>query len=49
MRKFYFGLSTPLHDPGIALVDSDGDSLFAESVERSLPYKRAYGLAAARD
>jgi predicted NodU family carbamoyl transferase len=49
MQKFYFGLSTTFHDPGIALVNSDGDILFAESAERSLPYKRAYGLAAARD
>jgi carbamoyltransferase len=46
MQKFYFGLSTTFHDPGIALVNSDGDILFAESAERPLQYKRAYGLAA---
>jgi predicted NodU family carbamoyl transferase len=46
MQKFYFGLSTTFHDPGIALVNSDGDILFAESAERSLTRKRAYGLAA---
>ena len=49
MQKFYFGLSTTFHDPGIALVNGNGDILFAESAERSLQYKRAYGLAAARD
>jgi predicted NodU family carbamoyl transferase len=46
MQKFYFGLSTTFQDPAIALVNSDGDILFAELAERSVQYKRAYGLAA---
>jgi predicted NodU family carbamoyl transferase len=46
MQKFYFGLSTTFHDPGIALVNGHGDILFAESAERFLQYKRAYGFAA---
>ena len=46
MEKFYFGLSTTFHDPALALVNSAGEILFAESAERYLQYKRAYGLAA---
>jgi carbamoyltransferase len=46
MRRFYFGLSTTFHDPALALVNDDGEIIFAESAERCLQYKRAYGLAA---
>ena len=46
MRRFYIGLSTTFHDPALALVNDDGEILFAESSERHLQYKRAYGLAA---
>jgi carbamoyltransferase len=50
MPKFYFGLSTTFHDPALALVNDDGEVVFAEAGERCLQYKRAYGLAAdARD
>jgi carbamoyltransferase len=45
-RRFYFGLSTTFHDPALALVNSDGEVIFAEAAERCLKYKRAYGLAA---
>jgi predicted NodU family carbamoyl transferase len=43
-RRFYFGLSTTFHDPALALVNSDGEVIFAEAAERCLKYKRAYGL-----
>jgi hypothetical protein len=46
MARFYFGLSTTFHDPALSLVNDDGEVVFAESVERCLLYKRAYGLAA---
>jgi carbamoyltransferase len=45
-RRFYIGLSTTFHDPALALVNTDGEVIFAESAERCLKYKRAYGLAA---
>lgn len=43
--RFYIGLSTSGHDPSFAVVDSDGRLLFAESSERYLQDKRAWGAA----
>jgi carbamoyltransferase len=38
--KLYFGLCTTYHDPAFALVDEQGQVVFAEAAERSLQYKR---------
>ncbi|GJD47512.1 hypothetical protein OPKNFCMD_0220 [Methylobacterium crusticola] len=39
--RYYLGLATTFHDPGLALVGPDGAVLFAEATERYLQYKRA--------
>lgn len=41
-QKYYIGLANTFHDPAIALVNSDGQVLFAEASERPLQQKRAY-------
>lgn len=38
---FTIGLATTFHDPAIAILDPDGQVLFAEATERFLQYKRA--------
>jgi carbamoyltransferase len=38
---FTIGLATTFHDPAIAILDPDGEVLFAEAAERYLQYKRA--------
>ncbi len=40
-NKFYIGLSVTYHDSALAIVDEQGEILFAESTERYLQYKRA--------
>lgn len=40
-KKYYIGLSTTYHDPALAIIDGDGEILFAEATERHLQYKRA--------
>ena len=45
-QKYYVGLATTYHDPAIALVNSEGDVLFAEATERPLQQKRAFSAAA---
>ncbi len=40
-NTLYPGLSSSQHDPAIAIVDSSGVVIFAESNERSLKNKRA--------
>lgn len=40
-EKYYIGLSVTYHDSAIALLDGQGDVLFAEASERYLQYKRA--------
>ena len=42
----YIGLSTGVHDPALAIVDSAGEPLFAEARERSSQCKRGYNLPA---
>ena len=42
MRRNYIGLANTLHDPSVAVVNSDGDLLFAEALERPLQNKRAW-------
>ncbi|MCI0666731.1 MAG: nodulation protein nolNO [Methylococcaceae bacterium] len=41
MKRYYIGLSVSTHDPALAIVDQDGETLFAEATERFLQYKRA--------
>jgi carbamoyltransferase len=41
MKKYYIGLSVTYHDPGLAIVDDNGEVLFAEATERYLQSKRA--------
>ena len=38
----YIGLSTSVHDPALAFVDSCGEIVFAEATERFLQKKRAW-------
>ena len=45
MSTWYLGLSTSGHDPALALVDAEGQVVFAEATERFLQDKRAWGLA----
>ncbi|MFC1749794.1 nodulation protein nolNO, partial [Pseudomonadota bacterium] len=46
MGKYYIGLATSVHDPAIAIVNSDGDVVYAEATERYLQNKRALFCAA---
>lgn len=41
MKKYYIGLSVTYHDPALAMVDDQGEVLFAEATERHLQNKRA--------
>jgi carbamoyltransferase len=45
-EKFYVGLGTSYHDPAIAVVDPEGEIVFAEASERAVGDKRAVGCAA---
>lgn len=40
-KRFYLGLSVTFHDPALAIVDAQGQPLFAEASERALQNKRA--------
>lgn len=42
-RRYYIGLSTTMHDPAIAIMDGEGNILFAEASERYYQNKRAIG------
>ena len=41
----YIGLACTYHDPAIAVVNGDGEVMFAEAAERPLQAKRAYHCA----
>jgi carbamoyltransferase len=41
MKKYYLGLSVTYHDPALAIVNADGEILYAEATERPLQNKRA--------
>ncbi len=41
MSKYYIGLSVTYHDPALAIIDAQGQVLFAEATERYLQNKRA--------
>lgn len=45
MGKYYIGLSVTYHDPALAIVDEEGNTVFAEATERYLQYKRALNCA----
>lgn len=46
MAKYYIGLANSFHDPAIAIVNEDGEVVFAEATERYLQNKRARGCVA---
>ncbi|MGZ8240150.1 MAG: carbamoyltransferase family protein [Methylobacter sp.] len=41
MNKYYIGLSVTYHDSALAIIDTQGEVLFAEATERYLQNKRA--------
>lgn len=44
--KYFIGLNSTLHDPSLAIIDSEGQVVFAESTERYLQQKRGIGSQA---
>ncbi|SMF94933.1 carbamoyltransferase [Methylomagnum ishizawai] len=42
---YYLGLCNTYHDPALAIVDAEGNVLYAEATERYLQYKRALNHA----
>lgn len=46
MKKYYIGLSVTYHDPALAIVNDQGEVLFAEATERYLQNKRALNCPA---
>lgn len=46
MKKYYIGLSITYHDPALAIVDDQGEVLFAEATERYMQNKRALNCEA---
>ncbi|MCK5121116.1 MAG: nodulation protein nolNO, partial [Methylococcales bacterium] len=46
MAKYYIGLSITYHDPALAIVDDQGNVLFAEATERYMQNKRALNCEA---
>ncbi|MDF5707244.1 MAG: carbamoyltransferase C-terminal domain-containing protein [Nostoc sp. S4] len=44
MNRYYIGLANTCHDPAIAIVDSTGQVVFAEALERYLQNKRAWDV-----
>ncbi len=44
--KYYIGLSVTYHDPALAIIDEQGNVLFAEATERYMQNKRALNCAA---
>jgi carbamoyltransferase len=45
-KRYYIGLSSSFHDPSIAIVNPDGEVVFAEATERYLQNKRAWNCPA---
>ncbi|MEE9398442.1 MAG: carbamoyltransferase C-terminal domain-containing protein [Methylococcales bacterium] len=41
MKKYYIGLSITYHDSALAIINDQGEVLFAEATERYMQYKRA--------
>ncbi|KAF3983929.1 MAG: nodulation protein nolNO [Methylococcales symbiont of Hymedesmia sp. n. MRB-2018] len=46
MTKYYMGLSITYHDPALAILDTQGNILFAEATERYMQNKRALNCEA---
>jgi carbamoyltransferase len=46
VKKYYIGLSVTYHDPALAIVDGQGNVLFAEATERYMQNKRALNCEA---
>ncbi|MCK4841521.1 MAG: nodulation protein nolNO [Methylococcales bacterium] len=46
MNKYYIGLSITYHDPALAIIDEQGNVLFAEATERYMQNKRALNCQA---
>lgn len=44
-KRIYVGLANSVHDSAMAIVDEDGNVLFAEGTERYLQNKRAIGVS----
>jgi carbamoyltransferase len=44
LRRNYIGLANSFHDSAIAIVDADGNLIFAEATERHLQQKRAINV-----
>ena len=42
-KRYYIGLATTMHDPALAILDEQGNILFAEASERYYQNKRAIG------
>src|ERR1044072_1220457 len=45
MMRNYLGLASTFHDSAVAIVDADGEVVFAEATERPLQAKRALNVA----
>jgi carbamoyltransferase len=45
MKTYYIGLATTFHDPALAIVNSEGEIVFAEATERYYQNKRAINVA----
>lgn len=45
-ERYYIGIGSTFHDPSLAIVDGEGNVLFAEASERHYQNKRAIGLPA---
>jgi carbamoyltransferase len=45
MKKNYIGLATTLHDSALAVVNHDGELVFAEATERYMQNKRAMNIS----
>lgn len=48
-EKIYVGLNDNFHDPSICILNSRGELLFAEGIERPLQFKRGLGCPADMD
>ena len=44
-KRIYVGLANSVHDSSMAIIDENGEVLFAESTERYLQNKRAIGIS----
>jgi len=46
VKKYYIGLSVTYHDPALAIIDQNGQVIFAEATERYMQNKRALNCPA---